>query len=117
VSGEVITCDSCGRDKVRYRNSPWDHACWKRWDRAGRPDTGPPPRRTGRYGEFFELTREQHYSLENAAARMRVSVRTARRYEARLRREGAQPITFESSRLGVLATRSASSAQHEMAVA
>jgi hypothetical protein len=97
MNGQIITCDSCGKDKERYRNWPWDRACWNRWDRAGRPDTGPPPRRTGRYGEYFELTREQGYTLENAAARMEISIRTAQRHEARLRREGVPPITYESS--------------------
>lgn len=39
----------------------------------------------GRIETYAELTREQYYTLENAAARMGISVRTAQRYEARVR--------------------------------
>ena len=116
MSLRVIECDSCGQEKEHWGHG-WCHACWNLWDRAGRPDTGPPPKRYGRYGEYFELTREHHYTLANAAARMGVSHRTAQRYEARLRKEGVPPVTYESGRFGVLASRPAFSAQHEMAVA
>jgi hypothetical protein len=40
---------------------------------------------SGRIEDYAELTREQYYTLENAAARMGISVRTAQRYEARVR--------------------------------
>jgi hypothetical protein len=106
VSRRTITCDRCGQNKPHHARG-WCHACWDRWDRAGRPDTGPPPRRTGRWEEYYELTREQHYTLENAAARMRISLRTAQRHETRLRKQGAAPAAYESGRYGVLATRPA----------
>lgn len=117
MSQPTIDCDSCGR-AGRCNKHSWCTACQRRWERAGRPEAGPPPRRTGRYGEYHELTREQHYTLANAATRMGVSHRTAQRYEARLRREGVAPVTYESGRYGIHATRPAAfSTQHEMAVA
>jgi hypothetical protein len=111
------TCDSCGHEKEHNRQQ-WCPTCRNRWDRAGRPAGGPPPRRTGRWEEYAELTREQGYTLTNAAARMGVSHRTAQRYEAWLRDAGVPAPTYESGRFGVLATQAASrSAQPEMAVA
>lgn len=115
MSRRIIDCDSCGQEKEQGGYG-WCEACRKRWAHAGRPEAGPPPTRYGRYGEYFELTREQHYTLANAAARMRISHRTAQRYEARLRKEGVPPVTYESGQLGVLAIRPFSP-QHEMAVA
>jgi transposase-like protein len=110
----IITCDSCGEEKEHHAHG-WCVSCWKRWDYSGRPDTGPPPRQYGRWEEYLELTREQGYSLRNAAARMGITKRTAQRYEARLRQEGVPPIAYESSQIGVLATRPmAFSARNEM---
>jgi hypothetical protein len=116
MSQRIIDCDSCGRE-MKHQAHGWCKACWGRWDRAGRPAVGPPPKRYGRYGEYYELTRDQHYSLRGAAARMGVSHRTVQRYEARLRKEGVPPVTYESGQLGVLAIRPAFSTQHEMAAA
>jgi hypothetical protein len=117
MNRRIITCDRCGYNKPHHARG-WCHACWDRWDRAGQPPEGPPPRRTGRYGEYFELTREHHYSLKNAAARMGVSERTAQRYETRLKQEGAAPATYECGRYGVLVTRPAAfSAQYGQEVA
>lgn len=107
----IIECDSCGEEKT-HQAYGWCKACWGRWDRAGRPAAGPPPSSYGRYEEYYELTREHHYTLKNAAARMAVCERTAQRYEAHLRRQGIAPATYESGRLGVLVTRAASSRQH-----
>lgn len=86
-SRRVAECDSCGHAKP-IDAFGWCKPCYKRWDRAGRPDSGPPPRRVGRVDEYFELTREQYYTLPNAAARMGISERTAWRYEARIRAAG-----------------------------
>lgn len=95
MSGQpIIDCDSCGRRREHHAHR-WCKACWCRWDRAEQPDTGPPPRTTGRWEEFRELTREQHYTLENAAARMGISERTAWRHEARLRAAGVPATTHE----------------------
>lgn len=115
MSGRIITCDSCGERK-HHHGYGWCGACWKLWDRAGRPAAGPPPRRTGRVGEYLELTREQGYTLADAAARMNISHRTAQRHEARLRKEGVPPLN--TVRFGVLATRPAVfTAQYGQAVA
>jgi hypothetical protein len=116
MSFRIITCDSCGQEKEHQAHG-WCDPCWKRWDYAGRPDTGPPPRQYGRWEEYLELTREHGYNLTNAASRMGISVRTAQRHEARLRKAGVPPIAYESSRVGVLATRPAFAAQHGQEVA
>lgn len=102
----IIECDSCGEEKT-HQAYGWCKACWGRWDRAGRPAAGPPPSSYGRYDEYFELTRDQQYTLKNAAARMGVCERTAQRYEAHLRRQGVPPIGRQEQ-LGVLATQAAS---------
>lgn len=100
----IITCDSCGHNRERggYK---WCRTCYTRWDRAGRPAAGPPPVRNGRYDEYRELTRDHHYTRENAVARMGISLRTAERYEARLAAAGVPAATYQSGRFGVLATR------------
>lgn len=106
MSTPIIFCDSCGNTAPRG-GFDWCIPCYNRWARAGRPDTGPPPRRNGRYEEYAELTREQHYTLRNAAARMGISERTAWRYEARLRAAGIPPATYQSGRVGALTTHAA----------
>jgi hypothetical protein len=117
MSRRIIECDSCGRKKEHQAHG-WCKACWGRWERGGRPAAGPPPSRYGRREEYFELTRDQNYTLKNAAARMGISPRTAQRFEARLRSEGVPPLANEHGQLGVLVTRPmAFSPQHEMAVA
>ena len=110
MTARIIECDSCGEEKPHQAHG-WCDPCWKRWIYFGRPDSGPPPRRTGRWEEYAELTREHGYSLKNAAARMGISERTAQRHEARLRAEGV-PLINETSRLGVLATQVAPMPQH-----
>jgi hypothetical protein len=95
MSARIIECDSCG-EASPHRSHELCRACFNRWDRAGRPDTGPPPRRTGRWEEYRELTREQNYTLKNAAARMRISTRTAERHEARLRAMGIPPVACQA---------------------
>jgi hypothetical protein len=114
MSRRIIFCDSCG-NTGGHRGYGWCTACYFRWDRAGRPDAGPPPRRNGRYEEYAELTRDQHYTLRNAAARMGVSTRTAERYEARLRADGWPPVTYQSGRYGIHATRTATAHNQEAA--
>jgi hypothetical protein len=102
----TIECDSCGRHRP-HKGRDWCGACHSRWLRADCPDTGPPPPRNGRYEEYYELTREQHYTLANAAARMGICERTAYRYEARIAKAGTGRSTYQSGRLGVLVTRPA----------
>lgn len=101
MSRQIITCDSCGQER-ELSGRGWCAPCWKRWDYAGRPDTGPPPRRIGRWEEYLELTREQHYTPANAAARMGICRRTAERHEARLRAMGIPPVIYQSGQLGTL---------------
>ncbi|MCO6011449.1 hypothetical protein NE236_41520 [Actinoallomurus purpureus] len=109
MSRRIIFCDRCGNEG-QHGGYTWCRACHSRWERAGRPASGPPPKRNGRVGEYAELTRDQHYTLVNAAARMGISERTAWRYEARLRAAGIPPATYQSGRLGVHATAHAAAA-------
>jgi hypothetical protein len=91
----TITCVSCGR-RGKNRGHRKCSACYNSDTRAAsRPWTGPGPHGrgvskgaviiAGRIEDYAELTREQYYTLPNAAARMGISERTAWRYEARLR--------------------------------
>lgn len=90
----VITCDSCGEEKEHHARG-WCASCWKRWDYSGRPESGPPPRKNGRWEEYAELTREQHYTLREAAIRMGISHRTAQRYEAWLLEAGVPKPAYQ----------------------
>lgn len=38
---QIIDCGACGQQKP-HKARGWCSACWVRWDRAGRPDSGPP---------------------------------------------------------------------------
>jgi len=87
-NGRIIECESCGRTEPHEAHG-WCRACCQRWNRAGRPDDGPPPSRYGRYEEYFELTRVRRYSQARAAAEMGVHLRTAQRYELRIEQEAA----------------------------
>ena len=84
MSDRWIRCTSCENYRRHYGRR-WCKACWKRWDAAGRPKAGPPPSPYRRWDEYAELTREMGHTLRQAAGRMGVSVRTAQRYEARLK--------------------------------
>lgn len=46
----------------------------------------------GRLADYAELRIDERLSLHHAAERMRISIRTARRYEARLKAMGATRI-------------------------
>jgi hypothetical protein len=86
-----IRCGCCGT-LGRHWAHGWVTACYDRWLRAGKPEGGPPPpwsRPYGRREDYAELTREQGFTLYQAAERLGVSSRTAWRYE-RLLRESAR---------------------------
>ena len=38
----IVTCGNCNRPGQQNRGHGWCPACYSRWCRAGRPDTGPP---------------------------------------------------------------------------
>lgn len=100
----VIDCRCCHRQR-EHRARGLCASCWSRSARHGHPATVPPPApqgmalpaawaalratRIARIEDYVELTREFGLSLEHAAERMGVSVRTAWRYEAELRRAAA----------------------------
>lgn len=102
ASERIITCKHCG-DTKRHGAYGWCHACYTRWDRAGRPEDGPPQktsplavlelawqahseRRKGRLEDYQDL-RSWGLTVERAARRLGLSERTAWRYEAALRAE------------------------------
>lgn len=90
------TCTTCPapRPPQAWRHGwrgPWCHRCSERWRYAGRPESGPPPSRQqvggpryGRVEDYAEL-RSWGLSLEQAAARLGVTYRSALRYQAVLR--------------------------------
>lgn len=43
MSARVGTCTYCKR-RMRIHARTWCRSCYGRWDRAGRPSSGPPPR-------------------------------------------------------------------------
>ena len=99
----TILCPRCGLFRQRKGSFPWCCACYQRWCRAGRPDTGPPPpvdRKTcaeraraayqekarGRREDYQEL-RSWGESREQAAGRIGVTERTVWRYDRALREQ------------------------------
>lgn len=91
--GRIIECESCG-ETAEHEAHGWCHACYYRWNRAGRPASGPPPAgHKARRLEYWNLTRGQKYTPEAAAKEMGISTRTASRYEIHFKVHGAP--TFE----------------------
>lgn len=95
-----IRCSCCGRFG-RHKAFTMCVACYQRWDRAGRPDTGPPPRtqdpvsaaaagrraaKQARMEDYQEL-RSWGETREQAAARLGVCTETTRRYDRALREQ------------------------------
>jgi len=95
----------CGHPRRERTDSPgnytgahqWCDACTKRWYRAGRPESGPPPPmpQAERAARSNRVRRQAHaarvaeyerllaagYTPPQAALRLRVTVATARRYD------------------------------------
>jgi hypothetical protein len=98
-------CSNCGDPLIPHRNSlGMCGRCYNRWDRAGRPDTGPPPpqaptwtdaarasAKAARTEAFEANLRQLAYLIDTgmplkaAARRMRIAIGTAYRYAAVLR--------------------------------
>lgn len=85
-------CTSCGRRPQRARG--WCNTCYMRWDRAGRPNSGPPaPKHINpnieeyvyRIGEYAHLLACGE-SRERAAERLGVTIITARKYDQALQK-------------------------------
>lgn len=97
----IVVCACCGRTGAHHAFG-WIHPCYRRWAAAGKPSAGPPapfsrPRKPHpgcdveqRLEEYLELTYELGLTRDQAAERLNVSVRTAVRYEARLRDQAQQ---------------------------
>jgi hypothetical protein len=89
-------CRNCGTPRQPHPGGGWRggrgwcNTCYSRWLYAGKPDDEPPPPPNaaidGRREDYAWLRDEQGLTLEQAADRMRISERTAWRYEARRRR-------------------------------
>jgi hypothetical protein len=84
MSDRWILCTSCDKPRRHFARG-WCSACWRRWDAAGQPESGPPPSPYRRWDEYYELTQEMGHTRRQAVERMGISLRTALRYEARLR--------------------------------
>jgi hypothetical protein len=83
--------DACPCGGPIQKLGQWCTNCYQRWLRAGRPEEGPqPPLRpwartlAGRLEDYAEI-RAQTRNTELAAQRLGIHMRTAERYEARLR--------------------------------
>jgi hypothetical protein len=93
------TCLACPAERPAGAHAqgwrgPWCKNCRSRWVYHGRPSGGPPPARpypagpvAGRLEDYAEL-RAQGLSRAAAALRLGVTIRSAIRYESRLRSEG-----------------------------
>lgn len=90
-------CCGCGRPAVARGMA---NACWKRWDRTGRPASGPPPPESALASALeavqdamasklddYAAARSWRLSVAVAAKRAGISKTTAYRYE-RLIRDG-----------------------------
>jgi hypothetical protein len=99
MSGTRVTICRCCRRLAPHKAFGWCIACYQRWNRAGRPSSGPPPRaqdpiaaaEAGRRAakaarmEDYQDLRSWDVRRDVAAARIGVSVRTVERYERDLR--------------------------------
>lgn len=97
----VVHCPECGQRRAQGLGE-WCSACARRWIRAGRPAGGPPPPEDKRSPEHVErlaagrraakASRVEDYAdllsfgltREEAAARLRVTVRSTYRYDRAL---------------------------------
>jgi hypothetical protein len=82
MTGTCACCDEPGRIIAHG----WRWACYSRWYRAGKPDTGPPPRtlllEEERLAEYNHL-RDGGANPEEAGRRVGLTgERTIRRYES-----------------------------------
>jgi hypothetical protein len=78
-------CRNCPASRVLARG--WCSACYFRWYRAGKPETGPPPTPQERREEYAFL-RSQGLTRAEATVRLSIDMRTSRDYELLLQ-EGA----------------------------
>lgn len=100
TSSRAVRCTCCTRFGP-HKAFGWCVACYQRWDRAGRPDTGPPLRprdpiaaaeagrraaKAARIEDYLEL-RSWGETREQAAARLGVCEETTRRYDRALREQ------------------------------
>lgn len=94
-------CRNCGTRRKRRTDKKgwqgghdWCGTCYNRWYAAGQPKNQPPPEpqargrvsaaaAANRRENYYWLRDEQHLTREQAADRLRISERTAWRYEAR----------------------------------
>lgn len=58
----MITCNACG-EKATNAGHGWCNACYGRWRAAGKPESGPPPRRGhGRRDSNDQIARKRRTS-------------------------------------------------------
>lgn len=87
----------------------WRDSCYKRWLNAGRPNTGPPPpvpataetarrallglqrKAAARREDYHWLRTEQEHTRQQAAWRMRVSLKQTYEWDRQLAAAGASP--------------------------
>jgi hypothetical protein len=76
-------CTECSASRCAYVGAHgWCNACTLRWYRADRPDAGPPPSYAMRC-EDYDWLRSQGLLPAEAADRLGMTLRTARRHEER----------------------------------
>jgi hypothetical protein len=84
---ELAECPYCGKSK--HFSMPYCRPCRLRWERAGQPDSGPPPPRDPEGGiEDLQEIWYRGMTAGEAAAKLGKSARTIERYKKKLRQRG-----------------------------
>lgn len=89
---KVGECASCGEER-ELPCRDWCPSCYRAWHRAGKPESGPPPRRwthdrAGRMEDLLVLLRGGETDTAALAERIGVSPSTVRSYLADMRLAG-----------------------------
>lgn len=96
-------CGNCGKDREpRDGARGWCQKCYRRWTRAGRPETGPPDPQfardlKGHLEDYRQLVFSGVTEVDVLAQRIGVSVRTVKRYRRMESKTGRLPVPDSKS--------------------
>lgn len=90
-------CTACGNEReIRAVRRGWCGSCYRAWQRAGKPDSGPPRPRwsrdpDGHMEDTIFLLKAGETDNQVLASRVGVTVRSIRRYRQQLQETGVTP--------------------------